>query len=378
MSDDKGRQIYEELGVKPVINAAGNMTLLGGSRPSAKVLEAMEQANRYFVDMEELLKRTGAVIADLLGAEAALVTPGCAAAIALGAAACLSGSDPEKIERLPDTSGMKNEILIQARQRYKYDRCLTIFGAKLVEVGDANGTTAEQLSAAISEKTAAIHYLAVWGTEGVVPLEEVIRLGKARGVPVIVDAASMVYPLDTFRQYQKMGADLVCYGAKYFGALNSTGILCGRKELVDAAFVHSFIGFETSAFRSLGRPLKVDRQEVIAVVVALREWLNADHAARVAEHERKAQMIRQAIDGIPHVTVTWAPDPRSLSSGLRLTLDESALGKTAAQVIQALREGTPSIWVRGSGNSFHVAVPLLTDEDVPVVAERLREVLTGR
>jgi L-seryl-tRNA(Ser) seleniumtransferase len=377
MSDNTGRQIYEELGVKPVINAAGNMTLLGGSRPSAKVLEAMEQANRYFADMEELLKRTGAIIAEMLGAEAAMVTPGCAAAIALSSAACMSGSDSQKIERLPDTTGMKNEILIQARQRYKYDRCLTIFGAKLVEVGDANGATPEQLSAAINANTAAIHYLAVWGTEGVVPLEEVIRIGKQRGVPVIVDAASVVYPIETFRKYQKMGADLICYGAKYFGALNSTGILCGRKELVDAAFLHSFIGFESSANRSLGRPLKVDRQEVIAVVVALREWLNADHAARFAEHERKAQVIRQAIDGIPHVTVTWAADERGLSSGLRLTLDENALGKTAAQVIQALRDGTPSIWVRGGGNSFHVAVPLLTDEDVQVVAERLRALLAG-
>lgn len=377
MSDDRGRQIYEALGVKPVINAAGNMTLLGGSRPSATVLEAMEAANRYFVDMEELLKRTGDIIADLLGAEAALVTPGCAAAIALGAAACLSGSDPQKIERLPDTTGMKNEILIQARQRYKYDRCLTIFGAKLVEVGDANGATAEQLEAAINDQTAAIHYLAVWGTEGVVPLEEVLRIGKAHGVPVIVDAASLVYPLDAFSKFQSVGADLVCYGAKYFGALNSTGILCGRKELVDAAFLHSFIGFETSATRSLGRPLKVDRQEVIAVVVALQEWLNMDHTARLAEHERKAQVIRQAIDGIPHVTAEWAPDARSLSSGVRITLDENALGKTAAQIIQALRDGTPSIWVRGGGNSFHVAVPLLTEEDVPVVAARLREVLTA-
>jgi L-seryl-tRNA(Ser) seleniumtransferase len=378
MNSDKGKQIYEQWGVKPVINAAGNMTLLGGSRPALKVLEAMEQANRYFVDMEELLRRTGERVADMLDAEAAFVTSGCAAAIALSAAACLSGSDPQKIERLPDTAGMKNEILIQARQRYKYDRCLTIFGAKLVEVGDASGTTAEQLSAAINDNTAAIHHLAVWATENIVPLEQVIRIGKQRGVPVIVDAASMVYPLDTFRQYARMGADLVCFGAKYFGALNSTGILCGRKELVDAAFLHSFIGFESSANRSLGRPLKVDRHEVIAVVVALREWLNMDHAARLAEHKRKAQAIRQRLEGVPHLTVEWAPDERGLSSGLRLTLDENALGKTAAHIIQALRDGNPSVYVRGSStNSFHVAVPLLTDGDEQVVAERLRELLVG-
>src|SRR5207248_2065509 len=155
--------------------------------------------------------------------------PGCAAAMALGAAACLSGSDPQKIERLPDTTGMRSEILIQSRQRYKYDRCLTIFGAKLIEVGDAAGTTTAQLEAAITDRTAAIHYFAPGGGEGVVPIEAVLRLAHARGVPVLVDAASQIYPLERLRHYPAIGADLVCFGAKYFGAANSSGILCGRK-----------------------------------------------------------------------------------------------------------------------------------------------------
>ena len=377
MSNDYGRIIYEELGVKPVINAAGNMTLLGGSRLSPKVQEAMEVANRYFVDMEELLKRTGEIISGMMGAEAALVTPGCAAAIALGAAACMSGSDPEKIERLPDTTGIKNEIIIQKRQRYHYDRCLTIFGAKLVEVGDGGGTTTGQLEAAITDKTAAIHYLAVWATENIVPLAEVIRIGKGHRVPVIVDAASMVYPLDYLRRYAEMGADLVCYGAKYFGACNSTGILCGRKELVDAAFLHSFIGYEAHPYRSLGRPLKLDRQEIIAVVVALREWLSMDHEARVAEHQRKTNVIQQALEGVPHITITPISDPRTLGNGLWIKLDEGALGKTATQITEALQYGNPSIWVRGSGNGFAVTVPNLVDGDEEVVAKRLRELLAG-
>jgi L-seryl-tRNA(Ser) seleniumtransferase len=280
MDSEQGRRIYEALGVKPVINAAGNMTLLGGSRVSPKVQDATEAANRYFVDMEELLKRTGEILAEILGAEAALVTPGCAAAMALGAAACLSGSDPQKAERLPDTTGMRNQILIQSSQRYKYDRCLTIFGAQLVAVGEGGRTTAEQLAAAITDRTAAIHYLAPGGGEGVVPLNEVIRIGRQRGVPVLVDAASQVYPLENLHKYTGMGADLVCYGAKYFGAYNSTGILCGRKDLVDAAFLHCFIGFESAPVRSLGRPLKVDRQEVIGVVYALREWVSMSGRSR--------------------------------------------------------------------------------------------------
>jgi L-seryl-tRNA(Ser) seleniumtransferase len=352
------------------------MTLLGGSRVSPGVREASEAANRYFVDMEELLKRTGEVIAEILGAEAALVTPGCAAAIALGAAACLSGSDPARAERLPDTTGMRNEILIQASQRYKYERCLTIFGARLVEVGADGRTTAEQLAAAITDRTAAIHYFAPGGGAGVVPPEEVVRIAHQRGVPVLVDAASQIYPLEELCKYTGMGADLVCYGAKYFGAYNSTGILCGRKDLVDAAFLHCFVGFESSRVRSLGRPLKVDRQEVIAVVYALREWVSMDHAARLAEHQRKIQVLRQALEGIPHVTIGPLVDQRTLSNGVVLTLDEAALGKTAAQAIEELRAGNPSIWVRGGGNSFNVTVPHLVDGEEQIVARRVREVLT--
>jgi L-seryl-tRNA(Ser) seleniumtransferase len=378
MSRDSGREIYEQLGVRPVINAAGNLTVLGGSRPGPAVLEAMATANRYFVEMEELLKRSGEAIAGMLGAEAALVTPGCAAAIALGTAACLTGSDPQKIERLPDVTGMKSEVLIQARQRYKYDRCLTLFGARMVEVGDERGATTAQLEAAITDRTAAIHYVAPGGGEGVIPIADVIRIGKARGIPVLVDAASQIYPAELLRRYPAMGADLVCFGAKYFGAFNSTGILCGRKALVDAAYLHSFIGFETNANRSVGRPLKVDRQEVIAVVVALREWLTMDHEARIAGHKRKAQVVLQALEGLPHVSAEWAPDERTLGNGVRVTLDEPALGKTAAQIIQALQDGNPSIWVRGSGRSFRVAVPLLADGEEQIVATRLRELLAGK
>ena len=133
---NEGLKVYQELGVKPVINAMGFMTVLGGSRPSPGVQAAMNHASRYFADMEELLKRAGDIIAELLGGEAALVTPGCAAALALSSATCMADDDPDKIQQLPDTTGMKNEIIIQKSQRYHYDRCITIFGAKMIEAGD--------------------------------------------------------------------------------------------------------------------------------------------------------------------------------------------------------------------------------------------------
>lgn len=373
---DKSRQIYEDLGVAPVINAAGYQTLIGGSRVGPEVQAAMVTANRYFADMEDLLKKTGAIIADLLGTEAALVTPGCAAALALGSAACMSGSDPQQMEQLPDTTGMKHRILIQKKQRYHYDRVLTIFGAKLVEVGDENGTTAAQLEAAISDETAAIHYFAPGGQAGVLPAQDVIRIAHAHGVPVIVDAASQVYPLEVMRQYPDLGADLIGYGAKYIGACHSTGILCGRADLIDAAYLHSFIGYETCPYDTLGRPLKVDRQEVIAVVVALREWFSADHQARLTSYEREAEALRADLADIPHIATVVATDARSLSNGVQITVDEAALGKTAVQIIDELKRGNPSVWVRGSGNAFRVAVTNFIEDDHEIVASRLREVLT--
>src|SRR5437879_11342841 len=150
--------VFEQLGITPVINARGNNTVLGGSTPSPRVRRSMKDVERYYVDMEQLLERSGAVIADLLGAEAAYVTPGAAAALALGAAACLAGADPDKIGRLPDTTGMPGTVLIQAGHRYHYERTVTVPGARLVQVGDANGTTAAQLEAALGAHVATVFF----------------------------------------------------------------------------------------------------------------------------------------------------------------------------------------------------------------------------
>jgi len=373
MADESGR-IYEELGVRPVINATGgHMTRLGGSILSPKVSQAMQEANRYYVDMKELLDRSGQIIAELLGAEAAYVTSGCCAALALGTAACMAGSDPAKMERLPDTRGVRYEVIIQKRLRSKYDRCVTVSGAKLVEVGDESGTRPEQIEAAIGDKTAAIHYLAPGRGDGVVPLEEVIRIGKRHGVPIIVDAAAQVYPVENLRKYPAMGADLVCYGAKYFGAPNSSGSLCGRKDLVEAAALHGFIGFETTPHRTFGRPMKLDRQEIIAVVVALREWMTMDHQARFESYERRVRNLQRELEGIPNIEVTPQGSP---VTGLNITVDEKVLGKTAAEIVNALQEGTPSIRVRSQADTITISAVTIMDGDELVIADRLKCLLS--
>jgi seryl-tRNA(Sec) selenium transferase len=155
----------------------------------------------------------------------------------------MTGDDPEKMELIPDTSGMPNEFIIQRQLRVRYDRSMTIPGGKLVVIGDDNGTNCRQLEEAIGPNTAGIHYLAPGKPEsGALPIEDVIDIGHSKNIPIIVDAAGQVYPIENLSKYVKMGADLVAYGAKYFGSVNSSGMLTGRKELIEIARTHSLIG----------------------------------------------------------------------------------------------------------------------------------------
>lgn len=370
--------LYLELGVHRVINARGNMTLLGGSILSEEVLAAMREANAWYVNMKELLDRASEEVARLTGAEAAYITPGAAAALVLSAAACMTGTDPKKIERLPNTEDMRNEILIQRGLRTKYDRCMTVPGATLVEVGGGlwrlgSGVRPKQIEEAISDKTAAIHYLAP-GTAKVVPIEDVIKIGKKHGVPIIVDAAGLVYPVENLRKYATLGADLVCYGAKYFGAPNSTGIVVGRKELIDAVVLNSFIGFETSPYRALGRGYKVDRQEVVAVVVALRRWMTMDHKSRFQSSDRKARYIAVELEKLSGIKSTLIPEEAELATGVRIILNK--IPEATEEIARRLREGNPSVWVDSQENTLRINALTLVDGDEKVLVERLANLLS--
>lgn len=374
--NDQGRRVYADMGVIPVINTIGNQTLLGGSTCSPRVQEAMQAASRYYVDMDELLQSTGQIVAGLLECEAALVTAGCAAALLLGTAACLTGKDPEKMARLPDATGMKREVVIQKTQRYKYDRMIRMAGACFVEAGTPSGTTPAQLETAIGPNTLALLYPVHAERPGLVSVREAIQIAHRRGIPIFVDAAGRVYPLDELKKYAAWGADLVGYGAKYFGAPNSTGLLCGRRELVEAARLHSFASFEKNTLAGIGRPLKLDRQEVVAVVVALREWLEMDHQARFAAMDRRGRNLRQALSGLPHTRLS--PDGKEAQvTTLSVQLDEKALGKTTAQVVEELRAGNPSIWVGVAGSTLALSMHTVMDGDEHVIAERLRGILRG-
>ena len=369
-------QLYRDLGTTPVINASGNMTVLGGSRVSPRVQEAMVAANRHFVSMNDLQRATGERIAELLGAEAAFVTPGCGAALGLSSAACMSVGDPQRMEQLPNVDGIPNRFLFQARQHYHYERCLTIFGGQVLIVGNERGTSEEQLEDAITEQTAAIHYYASGDPDDTIQhLSDLQRIADRHSLPITVDAAYQVYPLGTMKDYAQSANCLIGFGAKYIGACNSTGILAGRKDLVEAAYQHSFIGFETGDYETVGRPLKLDRQEIVAVVVALEEWLEMDHGARIAEHWRRTDYIEDRLKDIPNLSTSRLVEDNSLSNGVLLTLDEGALGKKAPDVIEELKQGDPIVWTRGRENNIRIAVAHLVEDEIDIVIDRFRKAL---
>jgi D-glucosaminate-6-phosphate ammonia-lyase len=363
--------VLDELGVKRILNARGAYTDLGGSTLAPTVWAAMEESNRYFVDIPELLERSGQAIAALIGAEAARVTPGAAAAIALGTAACLTRGERERIELLPDTGA---RVLIQRPHRYKYDRCVRMAGARLEEVDD--------LAAALDAEVAAVYFPAhLDGVADSVSLADACELAHARGVPVLVDAAYLVEPPERMMTLAATGADLVCFSAKYFGGPNAGGFICGRRDLIEAVAAVDFIRFEAGEHHRWGRPFKLDRQTIVAVYAALRDWVAVGAAARLAEYERKVELLRGRLRGISGLELepmcftmeeTLAPVPVNC---LRV-LVRPETGKTAADVDRALQAGDPSVLAHVVGEALVVVVDSVPDEDDELLAERLAAALS--
>jgi L-seryl-tRNA(Ser) seleniumtransferase len=337
----------------------------------------MEEANHTYVEMRELLEKSGEFIAETLGTEAAYVTSGCAAALALSTAACMTGRDRAKIGRLPDTTGMRNEVLLQKQQQYVYDRSFTVPGARLVRVGDDDGCTLDELDAAIGPRTAAVAYfIRPDEADSAVPLEDAVELAHSRGVPVIADAAARIYPLDYFRR-NAQAADLVCFGAKYMGAPQSAGWVCGKKELVDAVVDQGFIGFQDGGL-AFGRPMKLDKQEIIGVVAAMEEWFTMDHEDRLIAYGETLATIQRELGGPRGVESRLARVDQYFGISLRLALDEEAVGKTAQQVVDELDAGTPRIRVAvEEDGAIGVHAHALKEGEEHVVAEHLRRALGG-
>ncbi len=378
MTNNFGSEVYKRLGVRPLINAGGTQTLWGGSRLSSEVMGSMVDANSNYVEMEELLDKAGEHVADLMGVEAAYITSGCFAALALSTAACMTGRDRQKISQLPEIAGIKHEVLIQTKHRNSYDREFPVPGGVLVEVGDTDGCTVDVLTQAMGPNTAAIAYLARRDSDNsTIPLADVVKTAHAHDVPVIVDAATHVYPVDYFRGLAQ-AADLVCFSGKYFNAPPSVGIACGKKELMEAVADHGYIGFYNPNGRSFGRGFKIGRHDVIGLVAALEWWLTTDHEARHAKNEARLANMQQALEGVAGVgQMEIIRNETHSGSTLQVGIDAEAVGKDARQVVIELDTGEPRIRVGGGADSITIHAHTLNEREDKIVVDRLKVVLTS-
>ena len=340
---------YAELGVSPIINAIGSVTMLGGSTPIPEVKEAMKHADNFYVSLMELEEKAGRNIASTIGVPAAYITSGAGSALTLAAAAVMAGENDEFIEQLPNTTGMANEILIQKRQRYWYDRCLEASGATLAEFGDENETTESDLINAIGEKTAAVHFYMVEHEPDpkALSLEKTIEIAHSKNIPVLVDAAGQIYPLDVFGKYVKMGADFQCIAAKYLGATQSTGLALGSEEMIRKISKQSFVGYEGRRVRGIGRPHKVDRQEMLGVVAAVNHWFMTNHEDRLASIESRSLKMKNILQEREELSVSLIDNIYGHQPyGVRIHLSGSQNTLELEEVVDLLKKGDPPIWTR--------------------------------
>ena len=374
--------IYKELGAKPVINATGSVTLLGGSTPVPEVKEAMDAADSAYIPLIDLQKAAGKIVANALGVPAAYFTSGAGSALTLVTAAMMAGDDDDKIQQLPNTAGMKDEILIQKRQRYWYDRCLELAGAKLVEFGTDEGTTEQDLIDAIGPNTVAVHYYAHEqdpADPNILSLETLIRIGHEKGIYVTVDAAGQIYPLENFGKYVRMGADFQCIAAKYMGAPHSTGFALGTEEMIHKISLQSFTGYETRRIRGVGRPQKMDRQEIVGVVAAVRRWMSMNHEDRLAQSEQMSNELAAPLKGVPGVKVEMNQNIIGHQPfGVFVDVDPEVTGMTNQQVVDALREYDPPIWTRVPDGASKITLHVfgLSEGQPALVGKAIRDVVS--
>jgi L-seryl-tRNA(Ser) seleniumtransferase len=365
------RDVYKELGIRPLINAAGTYTVLGGSLIRPEVVEAMASAAHHFVPLVELQETVGRKIAALVGCEAALVTAGAASALMLGTAACVAGKDADRIRRLPDTTGMKNEVIIQKAHRYGYDHAVRNVGVRLVEV-----ETRAELLRAVNPRTAMMLFFNDANAAGRIDVKEFAGLGKKVKVPTLNDAAAEIPPVENLTRYLKMGYDLVAFsGGKGLCGPQSTGLLLGRKDLIEAAAAHN--NPHTDA---IGRTNKVGKEELVGMWAALKAYLEQDQAALWREWEKRVKAIAEQARAVKGVKAEpFVPPLANHTPHLRLTWDSAKVGVTPADVIKGLREGEPRIEVRPPiAGGVELSVWMLKPEEVAVVGRRLREVLRGK
>jgi L-seryl-tRNA(Ser) seleniumtransferase len=365
------RDFFKEMNVRTFINAAGTYTTLTASLMPREVMEAMDYASRYYVSLPELQDAVGARIASMLGAEAAMVTSGAAGALTVGTAACITGKDHKAILQLPDLTGLKSEVLMQKSHRYGYDHAVRATGIKMVEI-----ETAEELDRAVNAKTAMMLFFNANDPVGQIKIEEWVRLGKKHGVPTFNDASADTPPVENLSKYIKMGFDLVTFsGGKGICGPQSAGLLYGRKDLIEAARLNTSPYSDT-----LARGMKVNKEEMVGMLVALELFMKRDHDADFKEYERRAGVIAKAVEKMPTVeTEVKVPPIANHVPHLHIRWDQSKIRITPPELMKRMREGQPSIELSPTTNKTElvVGVWMMQPGETDIVAKRLREVMKG-
>jgi D-glucosaminate-6-phosphate ammonia-lyase len=366
--------IYDELHVQPFINAAGAYTNLGGALMREGVLEAMQEASRQSLSITELQGAVGKQVSAMLGCEATLITAGCASSLTLATAACIAGKDPEKIRRLPDTSGMRNEVIIQKAHRFDYDHAIRNVGAKLIEIDSA-----DDLKVAVTPRTSMLFFLNSADAKGKIRREEFIQLAKRLAIPSLVDAAADLPPAENLWALTRMGFDLVGFsGGKSLGGPQCSGLLLGRRDLIEAAFLNGSPHSDT-----LGRTSKVGKEEIVGIYRAVKLFVETDHKAEWAEWERRVVVIADALASVPGVkTARVVPEVPHHRPQLNIQWNSQRIPLSARDIVLRLRSGTPRIELPpDSGDSvvgLDVAVWMMRPGEEVIVARSLVEAFTQR
>ena len=333
--------IYDRLGVRTIINASGATTAVSGTLISPEVAEAMVEAAKAFVVLDELNAKVGEKIALATGADAGYVTAGSAAAMAIAAAACIAGTDPARIRQLPNSDGMPNEIIIHRAHRIGYDQMFRAGGGKLIEIGIPALTERWELETAINERTAAVAYVDSPSTgSNALDIHTVVEIAHARGIPVIVDAASTLPPIGHLTRWITWGADLVIYsGGKGIRGPQDSGILAGRKDLIEAAVLNG------NPHRGIGRGMKVSKEAMVGLAVALDLFLSRDHDHDFAEHLKQAQTVLAGIQGRNDVRCELMADQEDYPAPIVFVYPQD--GRWNPYEIQhELQMGSPGIYAK--------------------------------
>lgn len=361
----------KQLGVKRVINAGGTFTNLGGSLMPPEVIAAWIEGSKSFVNLAELQDRVGERMAKVIGVEAAMVTTGAAGSLQLAAAAAITLGKPDLIKRLPDTAGMKHEIILQKSHHSCYDNQLLAVGATLVSV-----ESTDDLKKAINDRSALMFFMNYAEPDGRIKRAEWVEIARAHKIPTLIDAAADAPPVDRLTEYLKQGFDLAAFsGGKAIRGPNDTGLLLGRKDLIEAAKRNTNPNCGT-----IGRALKVGKEDMVASLAAIERFVKMDHAAERKEWERRIEVIEKALKDVPTlVAERIVPAIANHVPHVQFTWDERKLKITPAEVTKQLAAGDPPVViarVHGSGdNGILVSVFVLQEGEEMIVAERLHKIL---